>query len=222
MTADDCYVLMQFIINKNQQGYFDPDDFNTTINRAQDMYLAYLLGGAESYQPGRPVPRIQYGMNANIRQSISILIGPPSTVPIDGNGIGLYPSDFEQVDAMYTTAMNRIRWVPQNKLYSYLKSTIDPVATNPIYLIESDGFKFYPVTLGSALLSYVKTPPTIAWAFTLDGNGIPIYNAGTSFNPVWRDADMMLIISRALKMVGINLQDGAVSQYADQLKQTGQ
>jgi hypothetical protein len=117
--------------------------------------------------------------------------------------------------------MNRIRYVPQHKLYSYLNSKIDPVATNPIFLIESDGFKFYPNTLGSALISYVNTPPDVVWASTPDGQGRPVYNPGASQGPLFYDVDVMELISRCLAMVGVNLQASEVSGYAQRVKTEG-
>jgi hypothetical protein len=40
--------------------------------------------------------------------------------------------------------------------------------------------------------------------------------------PVWDDVDLLEIIARALKLIGLNLQDGQVQQYANQVTQTGQ
>ena len=66
---------------------------------------------------------------------------------------------------MFDANLNRIRFVPQHKLFSYLNSTIDPVATNPIYLIQSNGFQFYPITQGTAKFECIvmQTPDAIFW-----------------------------------------------------------
>lgn len=167
-------------------------------------------------------------MNEVVRQRVTPLIGPVVTLNIDVAGVSPYPGDFQQMDAVWTTTMQRIRFVPQHKLYSYLNSQIDPISTNPIFLIENDGFRFYPnttynnISIGSALLSYVKTPPPIVWGSILDGNGIPVYDPGTSTAPVWFDVDMLEIIARALKMVGINLSAPEVEQYSNQVITVGQ
>ena len=81
---------------------------------------------------------------------------------------------------------------------------------------------FYPITLGTAVLSYVSVPPQIVWGYTLDGNGRPVYSSGTSVQPVWYDADKLEIISRALKLIGLNLQMGQLEQYANQVTNQGQ
>jgi len=168
------------------------------------------------------MPRVQFGMNEQTRQSLTALIQRPVPLTIDGTGLALYPADFQQVDAMYTSTMDRIRYVPQHKSYSYTNSVIDPVATNPIYLIVDQGFQFYPIALGTASLSYVKTPPKIVWGFTPDANGLPVYDIATSVDPVWYDADCLQVIVRALEFVGVNLQFGQVEQYANKIKTQGQ
>lgn len=227
MNVNDLYELCLFIINKSLGGTFTQDEFNTVINRAQMSFLNYLLGQFVSYQYGRPLSRVQFGMNEIVRQRITPLISQPVPLTIDATGLAPYPNDFEQVDAVYTASMDRVRFVPQHKLYSYLSSVIDPVTTNPIFLIESGGFRFYPntdynsVSLSGITLSYVHTPPAIVWASTPDAQGRPQYNSGASKDPVWYEVDWMELVSRALSMVGVNLQANEISQYAQQIKLQG-
>jgi hypothetical protein len=222
MNINDMYLICQFAINKSQNGYLSPAQFNTIINQGQTSYQTYLLGEFQQYQYGRPQVRIGYSQNQNIRQRLSPLI-TDITLTINGTtGKSPYPADYVQVDALRTTAFKRIRYAQQDSLYSYYNSTIDPIAANPIYLIEPAGFQFYPLSLGTAILTYVKNAPTMTWAYTLDSNGRPVYNPGASVQPVWDDVDLLEIIARALKLVGLNLQMGQIQQYANQITQQGQ
>jgi hypothetical protein len=191
-----------------------------TINQAQVSYQDYLLGEFQQYQYGRPQARINYSQNENIRQRLSPLI-TSATLTINGSGESAYPADYVQADTVITTAFKRVRFVQQDSLYSYYNSEIDPIATNPIYLLEPTGFQFYPVTLGSAILTYIKDAPEIVWGYTTV-SGRPVYSSGTSVQPVWDNVDLLEIIARALKLIGLNLQDGQVQQYANQVTQTGQ
>ena len=231
MNVNDMYRICQFAINKAQNGYLTPSEFNLIINQAQVSYQDYLLGEFQQYQYGRAQARINYSENENIRQRLSPLI-TETTLTINGtSGEASYPNDYVQADAIITTAFKRVRFVQQDSLYSYYNSEIDPVATNPIYLIEPTGFQFYPKTLGTALLTYVKEVPTIVWAYTTV-SGRPVYAptqtgvgvtpiTGT-IQPIWADVDLLEIIARALKLVGVNLQAGQVEQYANQVTQQGQ
>ncbi len=217
------YLELQFLVNKNQQGYISPDQFNLIINQAQMSFLDYLLGEFQQYQMGRPQPKIAYGQNQTIRQRLTPLIATYTVLTINGTtGRSPYPADYQTTDAMYTTAKKKVRYFQQDYLDDYINDPIDPVATNPIYEIIDTGFQFYPVTLTNALLSYVKTPPTIVWAYTLDVNNRPVYDAGASVDPVWYDTDCLEIIARALAMASTNLQAPPTAQYAQSIKTQGQ
>lgn len=222
MDSNTPYQIIKYAANKNQNGNIRPDDYNLIINQGQRDYMKFLIGEVQGYVPGRPVPRVELGNSQRVMQSLAPFIDAPATVAINANGVGAWPSDMEEVVAMYTTAMDRIRYVQQDSTWSYLKSVIDPVATNPIYNIIDGEFQYYPITLGSAKISYVKTPPDIVWAYTLDVNGRAVYDAGGSVAPIWTDTDMMEVIARALRLVGINLQSAVVSQYANEIKTVGQ
>jgi len=217
------YKLMAYIVSKNKQtGYLSPSDFNTTVNQSQISFLSYLLGEFQQYQYSRPVAKVEFGQNAIVRQRLTPIIYGYN-LSIDGTGFSSYPNDFQQVDAMNSIyGWNRIKYVQQNYLSSYYNSKINPIATNPIYLIEELGFRFYPTTLGNARLNYVRTPPTIVWAYTLDGNGRPVYDPINSVDCVFYETDQLDIIGRALAMVGVSLDANAISQFAQQIKIQGQ
>ena len=221
MNVNDMYRICQFAVNKAQNGYLTPSEFNLTINQAQVSYQDYLLGEFQQYQYGRPQARVNYSQNENIRQRLSPLI-TEAPLTINGtSGEAAYPSDYIQVDAVRTNTFDRVRYVQQDSLYSYYNSQIDPIENNPIYLLEPTGFQFYPKTLGSAVLTYVKDAPQIVWAYTLV-SGRPVYDSAASVQPVWDNVDLLEIIARALKLIGLNLKDGQVEQYANQVTQTGQ
>lgn len=222
-TVDDVYQIVTYAVGKNlQQGYVSPADFNLIINQAQKSYVSYLLGSFQQYQPGRPTARVEFGQNTVVRQRLSPIIYQ-TNLAINSSGFSPYPADYLQVDAMWSLyGYQRIREVQQNFLYSTYNSVIDPIANWPIYIIEDVGFRFFPVTLGSAKMSYVQQPPDMVWGYTLNINGVPVYNPATSVQPVWDDATILEIIVRALRLVGVNLQYNDVSAYANQIQVQGQ
>lgn len=223
MNINEVYELVLYATSKNkQQGYVSPDDFNLTINQAQKSYVAYLLGAFQQYTPQRPFSRVQFGQNATIRTRLAPVIYWYN-LSIDGAGFSPYPGDYLQVDTMVSIyGYSRIRQVQQDSLYSNYNSVIDPIATNPIYILEDNGFRFFPTSQGAAKLSYLRNPPEMRWGFTLDVNGIPIYNPSASIQPVWDDAAILEIIVRALAIIGVNLQLNVVEQYSMAIKNQGQ
>jgi len=223
MTINEVYQLVLYATAKNaSQGYVSPADFNLTINQAQKSYVSYLLGSFQTYSPGHSVARVEFGQNTIVRTRLAPIIYW-NTLTVDIYGYAPYPGDYLQSDAMFTNSgYNRIRAVQQDSLYSYYNSVIDPIATNPIYILETEGFRFFPTNLGAAKLSYVTNPPDMVWGYTLDGNGIPVYSSGTSVQPVWDDASILEIIVRALSIIGVNLQLNALEQYSMVIKNQGQ
>lgn len=217
MSVDDVYKLVQYIANKSQAGYISPAQFNLVINQGSNSYLDFLLGEIKDHKVN-----VELWTNRKMRNILAPLIDPPATLTVDGTGLSPKPTGYLLIDAMYTTSMDRVRFVQQNALYSYLKSQIDPIATNPIYLIEGDGFKFYPITIGNALISFVKNPAVIKWNFTVDPNGRPVYTATGSTDPFWDNTSILEVIGRTLRMVGVNLQSTVVQQYSSEIKSVGQ
>lgn len=224
MSVDEVYKIMQIILQKNKQdGYLDSDTFQTVINEAQRNYLDYLMGEYQKYQLQRPIAVVEIGQNQRIRQSLAPLIYGVVLSPNTSTGIASFPYDFEYVDAMNNpSTFARVRFVQQDSLDSYYNDPIDPVATNPIYLIKHEGFQFYPVNIGSTNLSYVRTPPSIVWGYVLDSNEREVYNPATSQQPIWADTDMHEIIVRALMAIGTGLQVKDVVQYSQYIKDGGQ
>jgi hypothetical protein len=224
MNVDQVYAIVKLALSKNiQQGYVSPEDFNNAINTAQQQYLDYLLGEYQKYQPTRPIPVVGFAQTQKLRTSLAPLIYNTLLNINNVTGIAPFPSDFEQVDAMLSVYnIYNIRFTQQDRLSAWVRSTIDPVEQNPVYIIQHEGFQFYPPTLGQAKLSYVRKAPSIIWGYILDGNGIPTYNPATSQDPIWPDTDVFQVITRALRLLGVSLQVGDVSQYATEIKTIGQ
>lgn len=221
------YEVWLYALDKNlQQGYASPQNFYTTINQAQRSYTDYLLGEYQKYQIQRPIAVVEFGQNARVRDSIAPLIYN-AILPINSTtGIASRPSDYEYVDAMFGVYGNyNIRFIQQDRQDSYIHSQIDPIATNPVYLIRHEGFQFFPERPygeNQARMSYVRNPPSIVWGYVEDSNGIPVWNPATSQDPVWSETDCLQIITRALLLAGVNLNFNTVLQYANEVKNNGQ
>lgn len=222
MTVEDLYTLFFFIIDKNGgQGDVSVDEFNILINRAQYSYQTYLIGEIQQYQNGRPIARIDYSSNEKIRQKITpFIIEVPLT--ISGTGEAIYPTDFLLVDSMNDSDNKPIRFIAQQRQNSIINSTIDIIESNPGYLIKENGFKFYPVTLGNAILGYVGRAPFIVYNTIEDGNGRDVYSPTGSVNPLWYETEILEVLMRALDIAGVPMQLNQVRQYSQEIKTTGQ
>lgn len=223
MSVNDVYLLMQFAIKKAQNGDLKPSDFNRVINVGMRSWIAWILGNFQTYQPGRPIARVELGNNSVVRQRLTPTIYGYILDINAATGVSPYPHDYLQTDTMYSIyGFKRIRYAENNQLDSYYNSVIDPIATNPIYLIEDDNFQFYPTTQWQAKLRYVRDPQDIVWRYTEDIHGRPLYDPITSVDPIFDNLTMMEIIVRALALVGVNLQLNVVIGYSNEIKNQGQ
>lgn len=224
LTVDEMYKIEQDILNKNQNGYFDPEQFDRINNQAQFDYLDAVLGDVRKYVIGRPIPAAAWGMTARVRSSLTPFITDPVTIAVNVvTGSVTEPADYEMWDAMFWgPTRKRVKFIQQGRLASHVNSTINPIANNPVFLSVKDGFLVYPFNIGNIELSYIRTPATIHWGYTIDLNGEPVYDPGTSTDPEWQRFDCLQIIIRAMRIMGVSLQDADVNQYATEIKTVGQ
>lgn len=223
MDVNELYILEQYIIGKNiTGGYLSPKDFGTVTNQGQRSYTSFLLGTMQNYTPGRPIANVELGQNSVVRQRLTPIIYGYN-LNVDATGFSPYPGDYLQTDGMWSIyGYRRIRYIDQHNFSFVYGSVIDPIATNPIYLLEYENFRFFPNNIANAKLNYVRTPPEIVWGYDEDINGRPVYNPAKSTQPVWDDLALFEIVARAMLLVGVNLQAGQVAEYANEIKQRGQ
>lgn len=222
MNVNTLYNTVLYICRKTKQlGYLPSEEFELMFNTSQIEYLNYLLGNFQQYIPNHPQAKVEIGANEILRQRLMPL-HTYTTLSLS-SGAANYPEDFQQVDSMENpTNFKPIRYVQQQYLGQYFNSSIDPIATNPIYVITKTGFQFYPTTLTSARLAYFGTPPDIFWNFTLDDNDRRVYNPTGSIDPIWYDTDIMDIVARMLLKIGVSLQATDIQRYANEIKNQGQ
>ena len=222
MNVNQVYELMQTIVAKNiQDGYLSPDNFYNYINQSQRGYLDYLKGEYQKYQLQRPIAPVSFGQNEMIRQSLAPLIYGRILNPTAG--IAPFPNDFEYTDAMWGVYGHyNIRFVQQDRLDSYIHSDIDPIEENPVFVLQEEGFHFFPEDITATRMSYIRTPPSIVWGYVYDSNGIPVWNPATSQDPIWAESDIFQIVSRALAMFGVQVSAPMISQFANDITKGGQ
>jgi hypothetical protein len=194
------------------------------INRAQIQYFNKLYGNQNDYRYDRPVPKIAYAITEKISNSLSPFLSDSTALVIDGNGQVNIPSDLFQTVSITHTIDNieyEITRVEQDRIANNLSSYYDaPTSDFPIYSQLRTKFQFYPKNLATASLFYLKKPTDMVWGYTTV-SGRPVYNSGTSVQPLWKDMDINEIIYIALSYIGVNLKDGDVSQFAQLKTQTG-
>lgn len=195
MDINTVFQLLKYRANKsNYNGFISSTDFNLLFPAAEVRYFNKLFGNQNKYQYGNPHSPIEYPGTLKISSSLSRFKSAPTPLTIDSTGKCNKPADLFYIDSL-THAISGIPKPIQrieeqdlaNNLNSYYEA---PTVNFPIYVEYSTYIQFYPITLGTASLVYLKAPTTSVWAFTLNGSidtlssvtGGSAYTSGTYIN----------------------------------------
>ena len=178
--VNDVFIRLKYLANKaGFTGYISGDDFVRLFNANQIIYFNKEYGNQNEYQFGNPKPRIAYPNTIRTSTSLSVFTAPPATITIPGTGLFPKPNGVFYVNSIQTTTGDTIERVEINELPERLASRYQPpTAAIPIYVEYNTSYKFFPITLGSALLTTLIAPSDVVWNFTLNG-GIGIFGTLT-------------------------------------------
>jgi hypothetical protein len=225
MNINQAHQFIDFLIRQSNSGvYLSPTEKDLILNRAQTQYFNKLYGNQNDYRYDRPVPKISYAVTEKISRSLAPFLSDPTALVIDANGQVNTPTDLYQTVSVTHTVSSldyEVTRVEQDRVSNNLTSSIEaPDAKYPIYTQLRTKLQFYPKNLATATIIYLKKPIDMVWGYTLV-NGVPVYNSGTSVQPVWEDMDMNEVVYLALSYAGLNIKDADVSQFANVKTQTG-
>jgi hypothetical protein len=225
MTIDGAHKFINFLIRQSNSGvYLSPSEIDLILNRAQTQYFNKLYGNQNDYRYDRPVPKITYAVTEKISRSLAPFLSDPTALVIDSNGLVNTPTDLYQTVSITHTISGvdyEVTRVEHDRVANNLTSEIEaPDAKYPIYTQLRTKLQFYPKSLASATIIYLKKPTDVVWGYTIVNN-VPVYDVSTSVQPEWADMDMNEVIYLALSYAGLNIKDGDVSQFANVKTQTG-
>jgi hypothetical protein len=224
---------MSVMMNKAQSGAVKIDDFNSACAVANYEILNQRLGLPQNYTPQNPSSPISYQRTQKITDDLKQLI---TIVAITKNGSGYFPlpSDY------YAFSSMEYRYVKNNDCgegpdwedinveiladgeFNVRKRSkvIMPEPKYPVGNYYSYGVKVLPEVISRVKLTYVKTPQTPVWGFTLV-NDQPVYESTTSTDfdyPVSMTNDIAMVV---LAKLGLNLHMNEIVQYAEAKKVQG-
>lgn len=221
MDVNEVYTLMRVIARKNQLESLSPVEFQACFNTAQRNYYDFLVGRVEQYRYDKPTPRVGLNMTDNVVSRLAPF-QKSATVTLT-TGTGNKPADFNKLLAMYTPTNQRVFRIEEDRFAERLGDSIDPVnESNAFYVEQSTSWRVYPTTLATVTVKYLSVPVNVVWGYTIDGSGRPVYNAGTSVQPVWKDNDIDEIVARALKVLGVSIKESTLINYGQQVIAQGE
>lgn len=207
-TIDQCKSLLQYRCTKaGYNGNISPNNFNLIFGSAEQRYYNRLYK--------------TYGIDQDNTESLSVFKSDPLPIAIDAQGKYSKPEDILHVDSIRSSTQAEIVRYEDDRLGNKLSSTYDaPTSEFPIYIEYKTYLQFYPVNISNGFLVYLEQLVPSVWAYTLNGNGRPVYDEENSVQPKWRDDDIDKIIYMCMSDLGLNMRDPLVTQFADIKTQT--
>lgn len=221
MTIKNVYEIVTYIMNKHQGGYLNAAEFNLNFRKAELDHMDYLIGEFRRTQyQGRVPVGPQLGINKKLNESLSPFRKPISLNTGDSGEVGK-PNNMAIVEAMNMPDGTPI--VPQQpeRLGVRMKSVVNPPSKQPIYAEYDTYWKVYPIDMGAFVATVIEYPPFSKYAVTVVSSR-EVYDSANSVDPIWRNGDLMEIIGRMLKTIGVNLKDGELLQYAQSIINQGE
>jgi hypothetical protein len=228
MDINEAYELLRYIVNKTQGGHMPPALFNRVIRSASEDLFNSLLPG-NFLMSGRR----KYEETQKISDSLSPF-KKMKDLMVDTYGKGLYPVDYAYLSSIRKVVTTNnvcdedereivekpVRVMDDDKLAHILSSKIvgPSIKKMKFYASQYDTFwQFWPKNIQVVRFTYLCFPTPPVYAFTMTNNR-PVYDEGNSVQFQWRATEHNEIVIRAAKIVGINLREQELIQFAEQQK----
>jgi hypothetical protein len=245
MDIDKFKRYVEFVAKKKQSGSNPtPSEFNLAVERAYATFVMKRIGNPKEYLPGQPFPRIAWQMTQKISDDlIHLLVRREFIIPANGQltipdgttsdvnnttapaYMALSSIRFEyitQEDGVLSSTERSVDVVRDNELGNRLNSKIiAPSEKSPICSFMNTYIQFYPKGYRRAIVTYLKQPTVPVWAYTLDSNGRPVYDATASVDLEAPDATHNEIAMETLKLLGISIREPELYGFAEQMEVKG-
>ena len=182
INVNKVYKTVLSILNKEQRGYLNPDEYNNIAKQVQLEMLEKLFFDYNKFLNVEKVGRVNESF-ADIPQKIQEQLDEfytSSSINLNSDGVGVLPTDlYRVIDLTINNQTVEVQKIDKNKL-PYLKSSplTTPSASFPIYYQRETDFVVDPTTVSSVFMQYVQTPPDPRWGYTINSNyGVNIYDS---------------------------------------------
>ncbi len=201
-----------YVMNKNQVGNsLTIPEFNSICNRSQ----------MQVFEKDRAI--------FVTKQEVSDFLGlflKNKTTSVPASGVFPYPSDLEHIASIRSYYVR-----PEGKSVEILVQPVKnrdwgevsssqlqtPTKRFPKYTEFGEEFRFLPMNIGIVMIDYFKTPVAPVWGYTIV-NGRPVYDSASSVDFEWSDFAFNNVAANFLSLVGCNLKDTMLEQFAEQYK----
>lgn len=223
---NEIYLTVQTILNKENQGYVSPTEFNRIASLVQmEIFREYFESeNRDKNKDNRGMINRGYSnLPFNERQRLSQFAGIANLVYDVPSLAYSLPNELYFIeDNGLTTPAGRVVEEVQRSAVGYLaQSSAASSTTYPIYEMNDGFIKVFPSTITSTLICrYLRIPKNPKWTFVVSGSGVEMFNQGASD---YQDFELHIsefsnIVIRIMMYFGVNIREGEVIQIAETLK----
>lgn len=208
-------MLVYDLAAKQQNSFPSPQDFDNYANLSQnDLYNFY------NDEREKMLLKVKAGQTLFMPSPLTtfMVYQEPYT---SASGYFTAPSGYIYDQALTTAGDIVITKTDSERLPSYLNSTIDmPTVDDPIYVeLPNNSFQVYPNNVNLPLkFTYLRRPNDVHWGYTLVNNR-PVYDPNTTVDFEWQTTELLRLVSRILKYMGVSIADEVLAQQAQLMTQ---
>lgn len=225
---DTVYKTLLTILNKENQGYITPTEFNLMSNNVQqEIFRGYFEDeNRDKNRENRGLTNKGYSnLSFNERQRID-QFAERQEIPITGTVFNLpenlyFIEDDGVMSSRASAITGKVIEEVERSQLGYLSQTeAAPTEQYPVYERYSNNIQVFPETITSISMRYVRTPSMPNWTYFTLPNNEPMFNPA---NPNYQDfelheSEFSNIVLKMLSYFSINLRESEVIQIAETLK----
>ena len=225
---DLIYKTVQTILNKDNQGYVSPREFNLLCKQVQDTIFRNYFGDEnrdKSRQNRGGTSEGYSNLAFNQRQRIGQFTDEGSLSYSSTTERWNLPDDLYYIekDGIALNGLTVIEEVQQTNMNYLLNSIAKPTELYPVYVRYATDIRIHPTfpTTPPPPISirYVRVPKSPKWTYTVV-SGVELYNpSANDFQDFeLHESEFPNIVMRLATLFGINLRENEVVEIAEILR----
>ena len=221
------YLVIQTLINKDQNGYISPDEFNIIADNIQNrIQRGYFEDeNRDKLKENRGLTNRGYANLAfNERQRVEQFAEIATLTYDAGTSSFTLPENvyFLEDNGITTSSGTVIEEVQRTNVAYLNKSSLSaPNEVYPVYEKYSNKIVVSPGTITSGVrCRYIRTANSPKWTFTVLSDGTPLFNpTANDFQDFeLHESEFSNIVVMMLSELGLSIRESEVIQVAEALK----
>lgn len=224
---DLVYKTVTTVINKENNGYVSPDEFNKIANLVQEkIFKGYFEDhNTDIIRGNSGIVSKGYGnLPFNQRQKIGQFSAEGLATPI-ANSFFQLPQDLYLIedDGLIAPNGSVVEEVERRDIGYLSSSLVSPTECYPVYSRYADRVKVFPASITEDLeILYIRKPKAPKWTYFVGQDGKEFFNPTLADYQDFElhDSEFSNLVLEILMFFGINLRESDVVKIASSLAST--